>query len=805
MNSDINRLFLEHIDSPINIANEIERLNVRECEKNSLIRLLKSYNLFRNNAKYKLDFEISLRDFLILEQSGLIFPNYELDDNASKLGLNRSNDIVYVTFDYPIYINNTFAMRVGQITNIVKNHNENECLILNKFISERVCRKFNSFKSEEQKLCVMGALKTPKGYTTLISMSTGGGKSLVTQMVALQEEGLSIAIVPTISLMIDQANNARNVLGLSGNEIYYYNSSNSYVELEEKLINKEIKLLFLSPEALIKNKKLKQLILDINKSNYLKNLIIDEAHIIFGWGDAFRLDFQGLDVLKKIMTNENSNLRTFLLSATFTKNEADMIKKLYSQDDKWIEIRCDSLRNEINYNFIKAENYKDKMDKALSLVMILPHPMIVYVQRPDQAESLRLRLSDVGLNNCFTFTGKTSENEREKLIDSWKKNNFQIMIATSAFGVGVDKKDIRTILHLYVPDSLNNYYQEAGRGGRDGNQSLSIILYDDEDIDNLFTYSKKGLLTTEKINRRWFDMLNKATKYSNGQFLFDTSIKPNYNNIDEEDEILTFVNTRHRDWNVNVLFLLKRYGAITIDDVEYSNDNYMITISILDFRLFYENEESYSFLDSIRNKESINRDKNSKTMKTLLIENTEECIAYKFMGIYNLIRYRCCAGCDNHMESIQENVNQFPLVSKNGYLKKIENNYINIVVKTNNIKNVLKKISNLGCHLFVFDKPESVIEIDNNDSTTMLLTRIEFEKVIKNNLFYLDSIITVVLQNNENVIVKYLNYIYELNLKFGISFYIIVNDNYYCEQFDKRLSELLNNCDYEEDYIFMEE
>ena len=128
-------------------------------------------------------------------------------------------------------------------------------------------------------MCVYGALNTPAGYTTLISMPTGGGKSLVTQAVSYKENGLSIVIVPTVSLAIDQKRVARKNIKIStDNEIfYYYSGCQKLGEISKAIKDQTAKLLFISPEALIKNEQFKELVNEANQSRYLKNIIIDEA------------------------------------------------------------------------------------------------------------------------------------------------------------------------------------------------------------------------------------------------------------------------------------------------------------------------------------------------------------------------------------------------------------------------------------------------------------------------------------------------------------------------------------------------
>lgn len=150
----------------------------------------------------------------------------------------------------------------------------------------------------------------------------------------------------------------------------------------------------------------------------------------------------------------------------------------------------------------------------------MPKPMILYVASPYEADKWQKYLRYYGYNNIKTFTGDTKSDERLALIDQWSRNEYEIMIATSAFGVGVDKADVRSVIHLHVPDSPDSYYQELGRGGRDGLQSLSILCIEDDDIPRALNHINK-VLTTEKLMGRWWSMYkNPSNMWSGGRLQF---------------------------------------------------------------------------------------------------------------------------------------------------------------------------------------------------------------------------------------------------------------------------------------------
>ena len=210
----------------------------------------------------------------------------------------------------------------------------------------------------------------------------------------------------------------------------------------------------------------------------------------------------------------NPGIRTILLSATFESKSIEVLKKLFSDGNKWIEVRCDELRHEPRYIILKEKGYKNKDKKTIELVRKLPHPMIIYVARPDDAERVKNLLCDNGIRNTRTYTGLTNNDIREQLLKEWKENKFEIMIATSAFGVGVDKPDVRTVLHLYIPQNPNAYYQELGRGGRDQLPCLSVMCTYTDDLKFAFQRISKRVMTTEKIIGRWDSMFNNKLSIS---------------------------------------------------------------------------------------------------------------------------------------------------------------------------------------------------------------------------------------------------------------------------------------------------
>ena len=260
------------------------------------VRMLNAYQRFMSwqTAENRIEFECSLRNYLLFLKTDITIKGYELTQPNRFGMMNHSKGSIYANLDLPQYVNSSFIRTVFDCNSVQKEADEGAIKYVNPYIYNLTKGKFKTFKSIEQQLAVMGALRVPAGYTAMVAMSTGGGKSLVTQTVSYQfDDSLTIIIVPTISLMLDQQRNATKIIEPANkSEIMYYHSGCDVDELISALDKKLVRMLFVSPEALIKNIKIQNSIFKANSQGYLKNLVIDEAHIIIEWGASVSRFFQ---------------------------------------------------------------------------------------------------------------------------------------------------------------------------------------------------------------------------------------------------------------------------------------------------------------------------------------------------------------------------------------------------------------------------------------------------------------------------------------------------------------------------------
>ncbi len=610
--------------------------------------------------------------------------------------------------------------------------------------------------------------------------------------------------------MLDQQRNASSIIKPDNKkEIMYYHSGCNVDELISALDKNLVRMLFISPEALIKNIRIQDSILKANSKGYLKNLVIDEAHIIIEWGASFRVDFQCLDSFKRLLVKDNPSLRTYLLSATFSKKVVDNLKMFYGDDDRWIEIRLDALRKEPRFDIIKCNSYTEKHDRIKELVCKLPRPMIIYVNSPDDAEKVQHELAKVGFDNTRIFTGKTKSIDRERIINEWISDKFDLMIATCAFGVGVDKKDVRTVIHSYIPSSADQYYQECGRGGRDGLPCLSVMLYTDDDIKATMSMTQK-VLTVEKLCGRWFSMLNnRKTNIRLDSIVIDTSVKPNYS---DTDSFYVDVNNADITWNVYVILLLRRARMIEITDVKYSDDRYIFNIRLIDKRIRFDCEQTIEIFNSIRDDESKSIYMEIKELTSKLRRVGKSCWSSMFNDIY-LLTEEYCAGCNNHNDIRSERGNHFPLKKPIFYPVSIpEGKLCDVMTGTKEMLIICEEdsyeiIQNLliGADIIIIpDESELAFRLLNSKiikPTQYCMGYSEFFDLSRmNSYYYLSGNIVFYIGDDQELAERVLNISHdkEYNRVY------VVNSDFYIAKRNKNISELVNGaCKY--DYIIKKE
>lgn len=304
------------------------------------------------------------------------------------------------------------------------------------------------------------------GCDTLGLMPTGGGKSLTFQIPTMAREGLCIVITPLIALMVDQVD-ALHSRGIKATKIHSGMSGYEISMALDNCIFGGYKFLYVAPERLSSE-------LFCTKVQKMKvNLIaVDEAHCISQWGHDFRPSYRQIVQIRKLLPG----IPVLALTATATEHVTEDIQQQLGFTKRNV-IRMSFERKNLHYIVQKTD---DKNSELLSILKFIEGPAIIYLRNRERTKLFAEWLTGYHISSTYFHAGLSSEDKSTRQRD-WQNGKIRVMVATSAFGMGIDKADVRLVVHPEVPDCLEEYFQEAGRAGRDGKTAYAILLYNKND------------------------------------------------------------------------------------------------------------------------------------------------------------------------------------------------------------------------------------------------------------------------------------------------------------------------------------
>lgn len=319
---------------------------------------------------------------------------------------------------------------------------------------------------------------------TIALLPTGGGKSICFQVPALLTDGICIVVSPIISLIKDQVDSLRNK-GIKATTIYAGTPQDEIITLFDNLKYGGYKFLYVSPERLSSHfikEKIKELSVSF--------IAVDEAHCISEWGHDFRPSYRQISALKEL----HPNVHYVALTATATPQVLEDISENLNIENAAV-FKKSFFRKNLGYQILYAE---DKLTRLLQVFQKHIKPSIIYVRSRKRTREIATFLNANHIKATY-YHGGLSSKEKEDAFNLWMSEKNQVMVATNAFGMGIDKSNVATVVHLDLPYSIENYVQEAGRAGRNGEHANSFILQNKNDILSIKSQFEAGIPTIKEI------------------------------------------------------------------------------------------------------------------------------------------------------------------------------------------------------------------------------------------------------------------------------------------------------------------
>lgn len=426
-----------------------------------------------------------------------------------------------------------------------------------------------TYRSAGQRDALRHALSMPEGAALAVDLPTGEGKSSVFSVIDAvgfasdppsRVRGTTLVIVPTVTLALDHE---RNNSGTDHFPLAYVGGNDSRNAAIRSAIDKDAQgLCFASPEAVVGS--LRNCIGRAAERGTLRAVVIDEAHLVEGWGTGFRTEFQTISgVIQQWLAAcpDAARFRILLLSATLTESAQRTLADLFATDATLPVVSAARVRPEIEYWVAEPCTSAEREERVMEAILRLPRPAIIYVTKVDDAKDWHARLREKGFGRLDVVHGRTSSADREGVLRAWSEGRLDLVVATSAFGLGVDYPHVRAVIHACVPESFDRFYQEAGRAGRDGRAAISLLVPAFEDFDIAKGLAQEKVITVKRGFERWQAMFSHSAVIRHGhpRYGLRLNVAPG-----ASPEDIDLVGQRSVDWNARVLALMMRAGLLRL-------------------------------------------------------------------------------------------------------------------------------------------------------------------------------------------------------------------------------------------------
>lgn len=447
---------------------------------------------------------------------------------------------------------------------------------------------YDVYRGEPQRQAARAAVLSDGG-SVIVALPTGRGKTAVAWSKALMSTvGVTIVVVPTVVLALDMerrtqdASREREQKGkpaLSPLLRYAYVGSlapDVKRQLREAVRAGTQRLLYTSPEALVSS--LAAAVMECARDGLLQQVVIDEAHLVDQWGTDFRSEFQTMPGLIRNAYEAAPNAAkpsVLLLSATLAQRPVDVLARLFALGDRPVDLVWGAeTRTEPAFFFRNHDDESARTASVLDAVARLPRPLILYTTTVSDAETWAVRLRAAGLARVGSITGKSGETERRSVMDRWRgrtdhriaaQTSLDVVVGTSAFGLGLDMPNVRTVLHACLPETIDRYHQEIGRAGRDGRPSLAFLCRGPDDLRIAKSLNDVSMIGDDLGWQRWRRLLMSATQTPDSHLRYRV----------RKSTLPVYLETgygRSARWNVRTLTLMAQAGIIRLRVPEFTPD-----------------------------------------------------------------------------------------------------------------------------------------------------------------------------------------------------------------------------------------
>lgn len=416
------------------------------------------------------------------------------------------------------------------------------------------------YSSPGQREGVRAAFLAPSGSTVVVNLPTGAGKTLIFQLPALlaaRDGGVTLVIVPTVALARDQSERFAALLGEPGRRSFgYYGGLDDAAKraMRKAVADGTQPIVFASPEATFGS--LRGPLFDVASRGQLRCFAIDEAHIVAQWGQQFRPEFQALAGLRDALLAacpHHARFRTLLLTATLTQETYNTLRFVFGTTPFQI-VSEPLLRPEPTFMISAADSESERTARVLEALCFLPRPALLYVTEREDAKRLFERIQSLGfVRSRLVRGGDLDGPDGHKILHSWRTRSVDLIVATSAFGLGVDQSDVRTVVHACLPETMDRFYQELGRAGRDGAACVSLLVSAARDVAVAQRIGGERLLSVDRAFERWTSMWAGRRRHGDQSRVLSLDALPS---------VVEHASDLNASWNLRTLVLMARAGMI---------------------------------------------------------------------------------------------------------------------------------------------------------------------------------------------------------------------------------------------------